>query len=203
LDARPLKVIATVGLVLGGVFGIAGTMVPPPLQAILWAIDGAGLMMATALLTIKYLRAGNDVVAGGFLVFAIGEGVLLSSAAADPESSIPSFAAGVTLWGTRAASGQRSKAVRFAGSHRRHRERHPVYPHGRKNLYGRATTADFNTAASRRLSIFGRNIHRLDLDAMAIRETGLSQAILHYRLRTNLRRDACAMPWHHGLQQAG
>jgi hypothetical protein len=40
------------------------------------------------------------------------------------------------------------------------------------NLYGRATTADFNTAASRRLSIFGRNMHRLDLDAMAIRETG-------------------------------
>jgi hypothetical protein len=93
---EPLKVIATVGLVLGGVFGIAGTMVPPPLQA---AIDGAGLVMATALLTIKYLRTGNDVVAGGFLVFAIGEGVLLSSAGADPESSIPSFA-GVTLWGT-------------------------------------------------------------------------------------------------------
>ena len=39
---NPLKVIATVGLVLGGVFGIAGTMVSPPLQAILWAIDGAG-----------------------------------------------------------------------------------------------------------------------------------------------------------------
>ena len=39
-------------------------------------------------------------MAGGFLVFAIGEGVLLSSAAADPESSVPSFAAGITLWGT-------------------------------------------------------------------------------------------------------
>jgi hypothetical protein len=38
-------------------------------------------------------------VAGGFLVFAIGEGLLLSSAA-DPERSIPSFAAGITLWGT-------------------------------------------------------------------------------------------------------
>jgi hypothetical protein len=33
-------------------------------------------------------------------VFAIGEGVLLSSAAADPESSISAFAAGITLWGT-------------------------------------------------------------------------------------------------------
>jgi len=56
--------------------------------------------MATVLLTIKCFRTGNDVVAGGFLVFAIGEGVLLSSAAADPESGIPSFAAGITLWGT-------------------------------------------------------------------------------------------------------
>jgi hypothetical protein len=77
-----------------------GEYLASPLQAILWAIDGAGLVTATALLTIKYFRTGNDVVAGGFLVFAIGEGVLLSSAAADPESSIPSFAAGITLWGT-------------------------------------------------------------------------------------------------------
>lgn len=96
---NPLKIIVTVGLVLGGVFGIWGTMVSPPLQAILWAIDGAGLVMATVLLAIKCFRTGNDVVAGGFLVFAIGEGVLLSSAA-DPEKSIPSFAAGITLWGT-------------------------------------------------------------------------------------------------------
>lgn len=54
----------------------------------------------------------------------------------------------------------------------------------RTNLYGRATTADFNTAASRRLSIFGRNIHRLDLDAMAIRETGRC---------TDLRRGAASL----------
>jgi hypothetical protein len=81
---NPTKVIATAGLVLGGLFGIAGTMVTPPLQAMLWAIDGAGLVVATVLLTIKCFRTGNDIVAGGFLVFAIGEGVLLSSAAADP-----------------------------------------------------------------------------------------------------------------------
>jgi hypothetical protein len=56
---NPTKVIATAGLVLGGVFGIAGTTVPPPLQAILWAIDGAGLVMATALLAIKCFRTGK------------------------------------------------------------------------------------------------------------------------------------------------
>lgn len=96
-----VNVITVVGLALGGIFGLAGAAVTQPnLQAILWAIDGAGLVMAAALLTVKYLRMGNDVVAGGFLIFAIGEGVLLSGPAAGAVGSIPSFAAGTTLWGT-------------------------------------------------------------------------------------------------------
>jgi len=70
-------------------------------QGILWAIDGAGLVMAASLLAIKYFRAGNDVVAGGFLVFAIGEGlILLSAPAAGLTGSITAFAAGTALWGT-------------------------------------------------------------------------------------------------------
>jgi hypothetical protein len=99
---RSIDVIATVGLALGGVLGMAGAMVTQQnVQAILWAIDGAGLVMAAAMLAIKYFRAGNDVVAGGFLVFANGEGVLLLSApAAGLAGSIPAFAAGTTLWGT-------------------------------------------------------------------------------------------------------
>ncbi len=70
-------------------------------QAILWAIDGSGLVMAAAVLAIKYFRAGNDVVASGFVVFAIGEGlILLSAPAAGLAGSIPAFAAGTALWGT-------------------------------------------------------------------------------------------------------
>ena len=70
-------------------------------QSILWAIDGAGLVMAAAMLATKYFRAGNDVVAGGFLVFAIGEGlILLSAPAAGLTGSTPAFAAGTALWGT-------------------------------------------------------------------------------------------------------
>jgi len=96
-----LNVIAAIGLALGGAFGLAGALVTQQnVQTILWAIDGAGLVMAAALLAVKYFRTGNDVVAGGFLVFAIGEGVLLSGPAAGPAGSIPSFAAGTTLWGT-------------------------------------------------------------------------------------------------------
>jgi hypothetical protein len=97
-----IKVIATVGLALGGALGMAGAMVTQQnVQAILWAVDGAGLVMATPLLAMKYFRMGNDVVAGGFLVFAIGEGIiLLSGPAAGLAGSIPAFAAGAALWGT-------------------------------------------------------------------------------------------------------
>jgi hypothetical protein len=91
--------IAALGLVVGGVFGLAGTFVgSPTVQARLWAIDSVGLVVGTALLAIKYFRAGADLVAGGFLVFAIGEGVLLSGTAAGPSGSVPAFAAGIALW---------------------------------------------------------------------------------------------------------
>jgi hypothetical protein len=98
---NPLNIIAAAGLAFGAVFGMAGTfVVQPNLQAVLWAIDAAGLVMATALLALKYFRAGHDLVAGGFLVFAIGEAILLSGTAAGPAASVPSFGAGTALWAT-------------------------------------------------------------------------------------------------------
>lgn len=94
-----LNHIAAGGLLVGAVFGLAGTFVSSPqLQASLWAIDSVGLVLATSLLAVKYLRAGSELVATGFLVFAIGEGVLLSGTAAGPAASVPAFAAGIALW---------------------------------------------------------------------------------------------------------
>jgi len=97
-----INVIAAVGLALGGALGMTGAIATQQnVQGILWAIDGAGLVMAASLLAIKYFRTGNDVVAGGFLVFAIGEGlILLSAPAAGLTGSITAFAAGTALWGT-------------------------------------------------------------------------------------------------------
>jgi hypothetical protein len=96
---RTLDRIAALGLLVGSAFGLAGTFVgSPTVQASLWAIDSVGLVIATSLLTLKYYRAGSDIVAGGFLVFAIGEGVLLSGTAAGPSGSVPAFAAGTALW---------------------------------------------------------------------------------------------------------
>jgi hypothetical protein len=98
---KPMNIIAAVGLALGGALGLTGAMVAQQnVQAILWAIDAAGIVMASALLAVKYFRTGNDVVASGFLIFAIGEGVLLSGTAAGPAGSVPAFAAGISLWAT-------------------------------------------------------------------------------------------------------
>jgi hypothetical protein len=96
---NPLNFLVVIGLVLGGVLGIAGTLAAPRnVQAIFWAIDGVGVIVATALLSVKYFRAGNDYVAAGFLIYAIGESVMLSGTATTLEGSIPSFAAGTALW---------------------------------------------------------------------------------------------------------
>ena len=68
---RALALLAVFGLSLGAVFGMAGTFATrPSLQASLWAIDGAGLVMATALLSLRFFRKGCDCVAAGFLVAA-------------------------------------------------------------------------------------------------------------------------------------
>jgi len=95
----PATVVAAIGLVLGGVFGMAGTLVTDQnLRAAFWAIDSVGLVVATSLLALKFFKKGNDCVAAGFLVFAIGEGVMLSGTAETLAQSVPSFAAGAAFW---------------------------------------------------------------------------------------------------------
>jgi hypothetical protein len=96
---NPTNVAAAIGLALGGVFGMLGTTVSERnLQAAFWAVDGVALVVATALLALRFFRTGNDVVAAGFLVFTIGESVMLAGTAESLAGSVPSFAAGTALW---------------------------------------------------------------------------------------------------------
>lgn len=96
---NPGKMVAVSGLALGGVFGLLGTFVGQRnLQSAAWGIDGTGLVVATALLSLKFFRKDNDIVAAGFLVFAIGEAVMLAGTAKTLADSVPSFAAGTALW---------------------------------------------------------------------------------------------------------
>jgi len=92
-------VIAAIGLAIGGALGLAGTFVPlAEARQILWGIDGVGIVVACVLLTLKYFRLGSDLAAAGFLVFGIGEALLVSGNSAGVAGSAPSFAGGVLLW---------------------------------------------------------------------------------------------------------
>ena len=93
--------LACLGLALGATLGLAGSLVGAATsRGVLWGIDGAGLVMAASLLAVKYLRQGKDITAAGFLVFAIGEGIIMSSAASPLDQSGPAFAGGTALWAT-------------------------------------------------------------------------------------------------------
>jgi len=97
-EVAVLKAIPTL-LVIGSILGMAGTFVPSDSwRGVFWGIDGAALIVATALLTIHYFRLGQDVVAAGFLVFVAGETLILSGAAMELRSSAPVFGAGAALW---------------------------------------------------------------------------------------------------------
>jgi len=99
VNERGLRVLASVGLAVGGVFGMAGTFAPSAsFRGLAWGVDGVGLVMACAILTLAFYRKGQDLVASGFLVFAVGEGLILSGAAMDLAASVPSFGAGTSLW---------------------------------------------------------------------------------------------------------
>jgi hypothetical protein len=94
-----LRVLASTGLAVGGILGMAGTFAPSSaLRGLAWGIDGVALVMAGAILTVVFYRAGQDLVAAGFLILAIGEGIILSGAAMDLDASVPSFGAGTSLW---------------------------------------------------------------------------------------------------------
>lgn len=94
-----LNAVAIAGLAMGVIFGTIGTFVGS-VRNVAWEIDGAGLVMAAAILALKFYRKGNDFLAAGFLVFSIAEGVIMSGLAAGLPGSMPAFAAGSALWAT-------------------------------------------------------------------------------------------------------
>jgi hypothetical protein len=99
MAGNDLRSPASVGLAVGGIFGIAGTFAPSSAwRGIAWGIDGLALVMAGALLTIFFYRRGHDLIAAGFLVFALGQTLILSGAAMELAASVPSFGAGVGGW---------------------------------------------------------------------------------------------------------
>ena len=97
---RTEKLIASTGLGIGAVFGISGSLYSEPvvLQSVLYEISSIGLVVAAALLTVKYIRRNNDLLATGFLVFAIGEAIMTVGIPLGPGAGIHAFAAGMALY---------------------------------------------------------------------------------------------------------
>lgn len=94
-----VNALTVILLLIGGAFGMAGTFVAQRnLQSAAWAIDGVALVVATVLLALRFFRAGSDFLAAGFLVFAMGESVMLVGTATSVSESVSSFAAGTALW---------------------------------------------------------------------------------------------------------
>jgi hypothetical protein len=96
---RSLRALCITGLLAGAVLGMAGSVVAASnVRAVCWAIDSTGLILATAILAVAYGRVGRLEIASGFLVYALGEAVMLTGTAMTVEASAPAFAAGSALW---------------------------------------------------------------------------------------------------------
>lgn len=94
-----LRILAIAGLIAGGVLGMAGSIVSASdVRAVCWAVDGVGVIIATVILALTFVRSGRLEVAAGFLIYAIGESVMLGGTAMSLEASVPAFAAGTALW---------------------------------------------------------------------------------------------------------
>ena len=96
---KPLNVLAAIGLALGGIFGMIGAMVSQhSLRSAAWGLDGTAMVVAASLLSLRFFRKGCDAIAAGFLVYAIGEAVMLGGTSGSLEASVPALAAGTALW---------------------------------------------------------------------------------------------------------
>jgi hypothetical protein len=99
MEQKGQRMLAAAGLAIGAVFGMAGTFASSDtLRGLAWGIDGVSLVMASALLVVMQIRKGQDFLAAGFLIFAIGQCLVLSSAPLSLVAGAPSFGAGVGLW---------------------------------------------------------------------------------------------------------
>lgn len=86
-------------LVVGSVFGMAGTFVSSSsVRGLAWGIDGVALVLAFALLAVHFVCSRQLLVGTGFLVFLTGQTLVLSTAPMSLSAGAPMLGAGTALW---------------------------------------------------------------------------------------------------------
>ena len=99
MNEKIIRVIAAIGLIIGGILGLTGSFAPTDaLRLLAWNIDGVALTLACGLLAIYYYSIQSFVTAAGFLLFAIGECFILASNSILIDTNPLRFAIGVSLW---------------------------------------------------------------------------------------------------------
>lgn len=114
MNEKIIRTSAAIGLIIGGIFGLAGSFAPnDTLRLLAWNIDGIGLTLACSLLTFYYYRKGNPILAVGFLLFALGECFILASNSIHIEEHGLRFAIGASLWSVSTAMISSQKTFSF------------------------------------------------------------------------------------------
>ena len=94
-----LLTVGAAALVIGALLGMAGSFAPSAeLRGLLWGVDGTSLVVGTALLAVHHLRRGNDLLAAAFLVYMVGETLMVLGASMELSASASLLAGGTALW---------------------------------------------------------------------------------------------------------
>lgn len=96
---RTKYIIAATGLAMGVIFGLSGSILGGPQgKILLYGISSLGLVTAGALLALHFYRKNGDLIATGFLLFTIGEAVMMGGTPAGDIGGQPFFGAGMAMY---------------------------------------------------------------------------------------------------------
>ena len=93
------RILIAAGFAIGAVFGMTGNVLPAGApQDVAWVVSSLGLMMSSALFAAWFARRGHDIVAVGFALFALAEGVIVSGGTPTDPGGEASFAGAAALY---------------------------------------------------------------------------------------------------------
>lgn len=94
---KKINIIAAIGLLIGIIFGQLG-MFLHDWSILLYEISSVGLIVATTLLSLKFLREEKDMTTAGFIVLTLGEAVMSGGNALGEIGGMAAFGAGLAMY---------------------------------------------------------------------------------------------------------